>query len=164
MQHLNSFLHPVPESLNTFEQFLNSFISAHMRLRDDFIEVIFLCSILFSTTGIHTCLRSTEVLLTEMRSTWLKELAERVALSPFLYCDFPNIFYFCSTQVLRQTGRCVCIFCVVSGIPMLLYSVLSLELLELAAKGKDEMYGKHCVPRSLLDFPDSLPSTAACVN
>lgn len=52
----------------------------------------------------------------------------------------------------------------VSGIPVLLYSVLSLELLEPAAKDKDEMYGKHCVPSSLLDFPDSLPSTEACVN
>lgn len=36
--------------------------------------------------------------------------------------------------------------------------------LELAAKGKDEMCGKHHVPSSLLDFPENVLSTAACVN
>lgn len=111
-----------------------------------------------------TCLRSTELLLTEMSSTWLKEVAKKVALSPSLYYDFPSIFYYCSMQVLTQTRGCVHIFCVVSGISTLLHPVLSSELLELAAKGKDEMYDKHSVPRSLPDFPDSLPSTAACVN
>lgn len=54
--------------------------------------------------------------------------------------------------------------CVVLGIPKFLYLMPSLEILELAAKGKHKTYGKHCVPRSLLDFPDKLPSTAACVN
>lgn len=36
--------------------------------------------------------------------------------------------------------------------------------LELAAKGKDEMCGKHHVSSGLLDFPDNVPSTAAHVN
>ena len=37
--------------------------------------------------------------------------------------------------------------------------VLALGLLQLAAKGKDETYGKYCVPRSRLDFLDKLHSS-----
>lgn len=50
---LNSLLHLVPKSLHTFEQILNSFISAFIKLKDDFIEVTSTSHTVFLTTSIQ---------------------------------------------------------------------------------------------------------------
>lgn len=127
-----------------------------MKLRNNFIEPAFTCNDLLSSASIQALL--TEVLRAEMISTWLKRWAEKEALSPSLYCDL-TFSISVALEFLTQTRRCMCMY--------LLCGFWNFKVtlsVEFAAKGKDEMRGKHHVPSSLLDFPDNMPSTAAHVN